>query len=204
MGIIKTKLLSRGIFCTRTFYWHRALLGLKILSRALVWNCPVQGGGINCSSPSGFVAVLLLVFFLLDLSSGKGCKTSEMGVALGVMEESDFSIIPASAACILEETSSPRARGKAESHLSRYPCSFMHFHILQSCLHVSQWLELVPGSARWLHICFDLSPYYWAALTLPLELNTFRSAFLQGTLEILLSSASSLLMCWSNQMKFRW
>lgn len=132
-------------------------------------NCPAQGGGINCSSPSGFVAVLLLVFSLLDLSSGKGCKTSETGVALGVMEESDVSIIPASAASIVEETSSPHAGGQAGSHLSSCSCSFVHFHILQSCLHISRGLELVPGGGCWLRICFDLSPYDLAAPLLPLS-----------------------------------
>lgn len=30
MEIIKSELLSRDMFCTGTFYWHRALVGLKI------------------------------------------------------------------------------------------------------------------------------------------------------------------------------
>lgn len=111
-------------------------------------NCPAQGGGINCSSPSGFVAVLLLVFSLLDLSSGKGCRTSETGVALGVMEEADVSIIPASAASISEETSSPHAGGKAGSHLSSRSCSFVHFHIPPVLS--SRFTRARAGARRWM------------------------------------------------------
>lgn len=64
-------------------------------------------------------------------------------------------------------------------------------------------MELVPGSGCCLHFWIDLSLQYWAALTIPLELSTFCSAFLQGALEIVLSSASSSLMCWSNQLKLK-
>lgn len=64
-------------------------------------------------------------------------------------------------------------------------------------------MELVPGSGCCLHVWIDLSLQYWATLTIPLELNTFCLAFLQGALETVLSSASASFMSWSNQLKFK-
>lgn len=104
----------------------------------------MEGGGINCSSPSGFVAVLLLVFSLLDLSSGKGCKTSEIGVALGVMEESDLSIIPASAACILEDVFSPCQRKSWVSFVQLPLLFHASSTVLSSCLKRAE-----AGARQW-------------------------------------------------------
>lgn len=169
-----------------------------------MWNCPAQGWGINCTSLPGFVAVLSFVFSV-GFKFWQRLQDLRNGGSIGCHRSIRCLHHPCQCSQYLGgNVFSPRQR-KSWVSFVQLPLLFHAFsRPPQSCLHISWWLEPVPGSERWLNICFDLSPYYWAALIIPLGLNTFCSACLQGTLEILLSSASSSLMCWSNQMKFSW
>lgn len=197
MESIRRKLLSRDIFCTKTFYWHKALVGLKLLFRNLVWSCPAQGREAGSKLFVLFWCCLASSFLFVVFKFCQRLHNLRNGVPVGVMKELDLSTVPA--AHILEKDAPPHGRGKMELICPSVPA---FPHIFTSSTVLSSHFMTAWAGAR--HICFDLSPYYWAALFIPLEPNTFCSAFLQGTLEILLSSASSSHMCWSNQMKFSW
>lgn len=137
--------------------------------------------------------LLISVFLWCSLSSNLlfivfHCTTSEMGSSEGHgiirSQHHSYHCSPC-----LEKASFSMAEGNG-AHWSH--CMFHTFLPLSTVL---SWHFMTAGSRQWtLHTYFDLSPYYWAALIFPLEPNTSCSALLQGTLEILLSSAPSSLV----------